>query len=196
VAQKKTESYKIVLRYLTSRVSESNDLARKLLDQNPILEAFGNAKTLRNPNSSRFGKFMKLHFKNSADSLSFDIAGATIDETYLLEKSRVVFQPESERYFHVFYDLVKGERNFHSIKDFHYKNQSGQFEAEGREDAKEFQMLNGGLKSFGCTTEEFEGIYSVIAGLLCFGNIKFEDEDTAEGNVAVVTLFNLTGERV
>jgi myosin heavy subunit len=150
----KTESSKIVLRYLTSRVSESNDLARKLLDQNPILEAFGNAKTLRNPNSSRFGKFMKLHFKNSADSLSFDIAGATI-ETYLLEKSRVVFQPEGERNFHVFYDLVKGERNFHSVKGFHYTNQSGQFEAEGREDAKVSSLLCYDVVAFGFSLVTF-----------------------------------------
>jgi myosin heavy subunit len=107
----KTESCKICLRYLTqrankdaSRAGKTDDLDKKLLSSNPILEAYGNAKTHRNPNSSRFGKFMKLQF---TDDKKFSLYGASI-ETYLLEKSRVVFQMKGERNYHIFYQIIKG----------------------------------------------------------------------------------------
>ncbi|RHZ41898.1 hypothetical protein DYB31_004952, partial [Aphanomyces astaci] len=118
-----TESSKIVLKHLTTRgvfgkkatpaqVDEfaaarhdnSNSLDNRLIEQNPILEAFGNAKTLRNHNSSRFGKFMKLQFTSDG---TFKLAGAFV-ETYLLEKSRLVYQVDGERNFHIFYQLLQG----------------------------------------------------------------------------------------
>ena len=77
-------------------------LDRKLLDTNPILEAFGNAKTFRNANSSRFGKLLKLNFNTD-----FRLVSASID-TYLLEKSRVALFPEGERNYHVFYQVLQG----------------------------------------------------------------------------------------
>lgn len=93
----KTETCKILLRYITSRTpingkkSEAG-LDRRLMESNPILEGFGNAKTHRNPNSSRFGKFMKLQY---SDDGNYELIGATL-ETYLLERSRLVFQMEGK----------------------------------------------------------------------------------------------------
>lgn len=83
---------------------EHSPLDKRLLDSNPILEAFGNAKTLRNDNSSRFGKLMKLHFDPSHN---YGLHSASL-ETYLLEKSRVVSVAEGERNFHVFYQVIAG----------------------------------------------------------------------------------------
>lgn len=82
--------------------------ASKVLDANPILEAFGNAKTLRNDNSSRFGKFTALHFKDEGDGV-VSLVGASI-ETYLLEKSRLLARQPGERGFHSFYQLLSGLR--------------------------------------------------------------------------------------
>ena len=108
----KTETAKMILGYLCHRVRNraggggeaSPGLDRQLLDSNPILEALGNARTSRNDNSSRFGKFMKLQFDTDA---SLVLAGATI-ETYLLERSRVIAQTDGERNYHALYQLVAG----------------------------------------------------------------------------------------
>lgn len=113
----KTESTKRVIQYLAAIATDvhlpSTLLERQILQANPILEAFGNAQTQRNNNSSRFGKFVRIMFAPDGS-----IAGANID-WYLLEKSRVVYRNESERSFHVFYQLLsggsddlKGETNF------------------------------------------------------------------------------------
>ncbi|EGB09599.1 hypothetical protein AURANDRAFT_23936, partial [Aureococcus anophagefferens] len=100
----KTETAKIVLGYLCRRVASASsgpsDLDRRLLDSNPILEALGNARTLRNDNSSRFGKFLKLQFSRATGAVA--LAGATV-ETYLLERSRVVGQTDGERNYHALY---------------------------------------------------------------------------------------------
>ena len=94
----KTESAKIVLRYLCARSAGSNDMDKRLLATNPVMEAFGNAKTVRNNNSSRFGKYMEIQF-DIADPVGGNI------QVYLLEKNRVIERQSSERNFHVFYQL-------------------------------------------------------------------------------------------
>ena len=103
----KTEAAKMILPYLTSRAAASEGpngdcLDARVMQTNPIFESFGNAKTLRNHNSSRFGKFIRLRFASGG------VAGAIID-TYLLEKSRLLCTAAAERSFHVFYQLCAGE---------------------------------------------------------------------------------------
>ena len=102
----KTETSKHVMKYLTSLSGIPGEklghLEEVIIEANPILESFGNAKTIRNKNSSRFGKFIEIHF----DSASV-LTGASISH-YLLEKSRVIFQNENERNYHVFYEFVVG----------------------------------------------------------------------------------------
>jgi myosin heavy subunit len=129
----KTESSKILLRYLTERGKGGDGdmgfevLASKLLQSNVVLEALGNAKTLRNHNSSRFGKYMKLQFNAAA---GFTLTGAAI-ETYLLEKSRIIYCLEGERNYHAFYQLCNGSSAEEQAKyklgkpaDYSYTNQS------------------------------------------------------------------------
>lgn len=98
----KTEATKQCLSYLASVAGSSTGLQNKILQASPILEAWGNAKTLRNNNSSRFGKFIEIWFGDS-----YEIVGSS-NTTYLLEKSRVVFQEEGERNYHIFYQLLFG----------------------------------------------------------------------------------------
>ncbi|RLN87510.1 hypothetical protein BBJ28_00020393, partial [Nothophytophthora sp. Chile5] len=204
----KTESSKIVLRHLTTRglygkkargdeieqMSRGREeygtsLDHRLIEQNPILEAFGNAKTLRNYNSSRFGKFMKLQFTSDGE---FKLAGAFV-ETYLLEKSRLVYQVDGERNFHIFYQLLAGassaaRQEFQLLKaqEFCYLNQSNCYIAEETDDLACFEAVVRGLSCVGLDDKLQHVIFSVIAGLLHLGNIEFEEEDTPEGEAAVI----------
>ncbi|KAG6614640.1 myosin-like protein [Phytophthora cinnamomi] len=204
----KTESSKIVLRHLTTRglygkkargddienmsktrQQHGTSLDHRLIEQNPILEAFGNAKTLRNYNSSRFGKFMKLQF--TADG-EFKLAGALV-ETYLLEKSRLVYQVDGERNFHIFYQLLAGaspqarkEFELTQAEDFCYLNQSGCYIAEETDDRACFEAVVRGLSCVGIDEQVQHVIFSVVAGLLHLGNIEFDEEDTPEGEAAVI----------
>uniref|UniRef100_K3X8E6 Myosin motor domain-containing protein n=1 Tax=Globisporangium ultimum (strain ATCC 200006 / CBS 805.95 / DAOM BR144) TaxID=431595 RepID=K3X8E6_GLOUD len=204
----KTESSKIVLKHLTTRglygkkargeeiealskdrKEHGTSLDHRLIEQNPILEAFGNAKTLRNHNSSRFGKFMKLQFTSDGE---FKLAGAFV-ETYLLEKSRLVYQVDGERNFHIFYQLLAGaspaarsEFKLTKPQDYGYLNQSNCYVAEDTDDRACFADVVRGLSCVGMDDKLQNTIFSVIAGLLHIGNIDFDEEDTPEGEAAIV----------
>ncbi|TMW58718.1 hypothetical protein Poli38472_010277 [Pythium oligandrum] len=204
----KTESSKIVLKHLTTRglygksargdeiekfakerKEGGNSLDNRLIEQNPILEAFGNAKTLRNHNSSRFGKFMKLQFTSDGQ---FKLAGAFV-ETYLLEKSRLVYQVDGERNFHIFYQLLAGaspalKSQFKLTKpqDYGYLNQSGCYTAEDTDDKADFDAVVRGLTCVGMEESLQNIVFSIVAGLLHVGNIDFDEEDTPEGEAAVI----------
>ena len=136
----KTEATKQCLAFFAEVAGSESGVEQKIIEANPILEAFGNAKTGRNNNSSRFGKFMEIHF----DKLGHIIGART--ENYLLEKSRVVFQTEGERTYHVFYMMCVGGKAAElglcaDMESYRYLNQSGCVEVEGMDDAKVFFFL-------------------------------------------------------
>ncbi|KAJ6486678.1 P-loop containing nucleoside triphosphate hydrolase protein [Mycena sanguinolenta] len=146
-------------------------LERQILQANPILEAFGNAQTQRNNNSSRFGKFVRITFAPDGS-----IAGANID-WYLLEKSRVVFRSEAERSFHVFYQLMAGggalKENLllgGEVEDYEYLNKSRR-EVDGVDDKEEWAALKSALDTVGFTSAEQFDLFRIVAAILHIGNI-------------------------
>ena len=176
----KTEAVKKCLEYLATVAGSSvKNVEERILSANPVLEAFGNATTNRNNNSSRFGKWMQIHFSSSAK-----IIGCS-NTSYLLEKTRVVHQDSGERNFHIFYLLVKGAsadmlEELRLTKDpsaFKYMNQSGKVDADGIDDTAWFNELNDSFHSLGFDDTEVDGIYKCIAGILLLGNITFESAD-------------------
>lgn len=171
----KTETTKFVMKYLAG-LSGGSGMEDKILQTNPILEAFGNAKTIHNNNSSRFGKLIEIYFSRSKA-----ICGALI-QTYLLEKSRVVHQLPGERNYHVFYQLCKGATHDEraslllpsSLQTFDYLNQSGCLEIAGVDDVKEFAQLKDALAAVGIGAERQHRIWRILSAILWLGNIQFE----------------------
>merc|ERR1719328_305363 len=193
----KTENTKKVIQYLayvaaskpkgSSHAPTSNDgglnfgeLEQQLLKANPILEAFGNAKTVKNDNSSRFGKFIRINFDASGY-----IAGANI-ETYLLEKARVIRQADDERAFHIFYQLLAGttaeEKKKYILED--PKNYtfltSGMVTIPAQDDAEEFAATMEAMRIMGLNEEEITAIFRVLSGTLMFGNMEFKQERNSD----------------
>ncbi|KAF8334031.1 myosin 5 [Cantharellus anzutake] len=184
----KTESAKLIMRFLasvngsegdakpkTKSLEDSSEIERQMLATNPILEAFGNAKTARNDNSSRFGKYLQILFDNKNE-----IVGARI-RTYLLERSRLVYQPETERNYHIFYQLLAGapakERKDLGLDDlskFFYLNQGGPgaVTVDGIDDAEEFRDTQAALSTVGVSVEKQWAVFRLLAALLHLGNIK------------------------
>ena len=174
----KTESTKFMMQYLASvahHTSETANTETRVLQCNPVLEAFGNAKTLRNDNSSRFGKYIDIFFDES-----FALAGAKID-TYLLEKSRVVSQEQGERNFHIFYQITAPNSGISpqmaSIlklappEQFNY-TAKGANVSVGYKPANSFQHTVGALQQIGIHEEERNEIFKVLGAVLHAGNIK------------------------
>lgn len=148
----------------------------QVLATNPIMEAFGNAKTTRNDNSSRFGKYLELQFNKD-----HEIIGAII-RTYLLERSRVVFQPETERNYHIFYQLCEGvpqaekkELFLDKSSSFHYLNQGKAPKIDGVDDGSDFNETVKSLSMVGISVTTQWKIFRVLAGILQLGNIKVQD---------------------
>ena len=185
----KTESAKIVMQYITTVAQAADgeeDLPARILSANPILEAFGNGKTTRNWNSSRFGKFTQLEFSDEGANL----VGATV-ETYLLEKSRVVFQGAGERNYHCFYHLFEDSELDKSSwallpkESYHYLNQSGVYGAEMVDDKDGENGVSAVSKAVLAVCDGNGGylqdVYSLLAALLWLGNIDFDgDDETAK----------------
>lgn len=158
----------------------SGELEQQLLQANPILEAFGNAKTVKNDNSSRFGKFIRVNF----DASGF-IAGANI-ETYLLEKSRTIRQAQDERSFHVFYQFLNGaspeERQEFLLEDV--RNYTflthGHVPVPGVDDTQEFKYTVQAMNIMGMNKEELSAIFRVVSSVMLFGNMKFKQERNSD----------------
>ncbi|NXJ06258.1 MYH9 protein, partial [Odontophorus gujanensis] len=178
----KTENTKKVIQYLAHVASshkskkDQGELERQLLQANPILEAFGNAKTVKNDNSSRFGKFIRINF-----DVNGYIVGANI-ETYLLEKSRAIRQAKEERTFHIFYYLLSGAGE-HLKTDLllepynKYRFLSnGHVTIPGQQDKDMFQETMEAMRIMGIPDEEQIGLLKVISGVLQLGNIVFKKE--------------------
>ncbi|KAK0651973.1 putative myosin MYO2 [Cercophora newfieldiana] len=182
----KTVSAKYIMRYFATRETpeKANSKAKKgpesmskteeaILATNPIMEAFGNAKTTRNDNSSRFGKYIEIMFDKETN-----IIGAKI-RTYLLERSRLVFQPLKERNYHIFYQLVAGvtdkerqELSILPIEQFEYLNQGNTPTIDGVDDKAEFNATRQSLKTIGVNEAQQSEVFKLLAGLLHLGNVK------------------------
>ncbi|XP_057468174.1 myosin-17-like, partial [Actinidia eriantha] len=173
----KTETAKMLMKYLAyiggRPEVERCTVEQKILESNPVLEAFGNAKTVNNNNSSRFSKFVGIQFSQSRS-----ISGATI-ETCLLEKSRVCHIAHGERNYHIFYRLcaappeVQEKYNLGSPKSFHYLKQSDCYELDGVNDADEYLATRKAMDIIGISEDEQEAIFRVVAAILHLGNIEF-----------------------
>ncbi|CAO1945207.1 unnamed protein product [Urochloa humidicola] len=173
----KTETTKLLMRYLAFLGGRSGTgertVEQQVLESNPVLEAFGNAKTVRNNNSSRFGKFVEIQFDKSGK-----ISGAAI-RTYLLERSRVCQINSPERNYHCFYFLCAApseDLKKYKLGDpssFHYLNQSACIKVDGINDAEEYLATRKAMDTVGITEQEQEAIFRVVAAVLHLGNINF-----------------------
>lgn len=174
------------------RSDESSEVEQQILATNPILEAFGNAKTTRNDNSSRFGKYIQVRLHtlgvqgpiDTCPQILFDgkqqIVGARI-RTYLLERSRLVYQPDVERNYHIFYQLCAGaptkERKDLGLETdvtkFHYLRQGGpnSVAIPGVDDAEEFRATQDALSTVGIGIDKQWSVFRLLAALLHLGNI-------------------------
>ncbi|KAF5481781.1 hypothetical protein F2P56_002408, partial [Juglans regia] len=183
----KTETTKMLMRYLAylggrSGV-EGRTVEQQVLESNPVLEAFGNAKTVRNNNSSRFGKFVEIQFDKSGR-----ISGAAV-RTYLLERSRVCQISNPERNYHCFYLLCAAppeDREKYKLEDpksFHYLNQSTCYELDGLDDREEYLATRRAMDIVGIGEEEQEAIFKVVAAILHLGNIEFAKGEEIDSSV-------------
>ncbi|XP_011022005.1 PREDICTED: myosin-1-like isoform X1 [Populus euphratica] len=173
----KTETAKIAMQYLAA-LGGGSGIEYEILKTNPILEAFGNAKTLRNDNSSRFGKLIEIHFSETGK-----ISGAKI-QTFLLEKSRVVQCMEGERSYHIFYQLCAGAspklREKISLKiasEYKYLRQSNCYTITGVNDAERFRVVTEALDIVHVSKEDQESVFAMLAAVLWLGNVSFSVVD-------------------
>ncbi len=183
----KTENSKKVMEYVTAMATKSKlvqQTSEQLLESNPLLEAFGNAKTLRNDNSSRFGKYMELLF------LYGDPSGGRIT-VYLLEKSRVTHPQKGERNFHIFYQLLsgassslKGDLGLTKADDYAYLSKSGCTSIQGVNDASEFDETKKAMRVVGIPEDEQDQIWQLVAGVLHLGNTDFSHDKKTNGSIA------------
>ncbi|CAG7880512.1 unnamed protein product [Brassica rapa] len=180
----KTESTKMLMQYLAfmggKAQSEGRSVEQQVLESNPVLEAFGNAKTVKNNNSSRFGKFVEIQFNHMGR-----ISGAAI-RTYLLERSRVCQVSDPERNYHCFYMLCAApEQEIERYKlgepsTFHYLNQSNCYSLSALDDAKEYLATRKAMEVVGISSEEQDAIFRTVAAILHLGNIEFEKGEEAD----------------
>jgi len=183
----KTETTKMLMRYLAylggRAATEGRTVEQQVLESNPVLEAFGNAKTVRNNNSSRFGKFVEIQFDKHGR-----ISGAAI-RTYLLERSRVCQISDPERNYHCFYLLCAAPQEevekykLGSPKTFHYLNQSNCYELVGVSDAHEYLATRRAMDIVGISTQEQDAIFRVVAAILHIGNIEFSKGKEVDSSV-------------
>uniref|UniRef100_A0A8B9BQG6 Myosin-7B n=1 Tax=Anser brachyrhynchus TaxID=132585 RepID=A0A8B9BQG6_9AVES len=156
-------------------------LEDQIIQANPLLEAFGNAKTVRNDNSSRFGKFIRIHFGTNGKLASADI------ETYLLEKSRVTFQLPSERSYHIFYQIMSNKKPelidllliSTNPYDFAYVSQ-GEITVASIDDSEELLATDSAMDILGFSPDEKVGIYKLTGAVMHYGNMKFKQKQREE----------------
>ncbi|XP_012920722.1 myosin-6 [Heterocephalus glaber] len=189
----KTVNTKRVIQYFASiaaigdRGKKDNPNANKgtledqIIQANPALEAFGNAKTVRNDNSSRFGKFIRIHFGATGKLASADI------ETYLLEKSRVIFQLKAERNYHIFYQILSNKKPelldmlllTNNPYDYAFVSQ-GEVSVASIDDSEELMATDSAFDVLGFTQEEKAGVYKLTGAIMHYGNMKFKQKQREE----------------
>ncbi|XP_062448019.1 myosin heavy chain, skeletal muscle, adult-like isoform X2 [Rhea pennata] len=156
-------------------------LEDQIISANPLLEAFGNAKTVRNDNSSRFGKFIRIHFGATGKLASADI------ETYLLEKSRVTFQLKAERSYHIFYQIMSNKKPelidmlliTTNPYDYHFVSQ-GEITVPSINDQEELMATDSAIDILGFTPDEKTAIYKLTGAVMHYGNLKFKQKQREE----------------
>ncbi|XP_039629661.1 unconventional myosin-Ie isoform X1 [Polypterus senegalus] len=182
----KTVAAKYIMSYI-SRISGGGPKVQHvkdiILQSNPLLEAFGNAKTVRNNNSSRFGKYFEIQFSPGGEPDGGKISN------FLLEKSRVVMRNPGERSFHIFYQLIEGANaeqrsnlGITSLEYYYYLNQSGSYKVDDINDKSDFQETIHAMNVIGIFSEEQAMVLQIVAGVLHLGNISFKES----GNYAAV----------
>uniref|UniRef100_A0AAR2JXI3 Myosin VIIBa n=1 Tax=Pygocentrus nattereri TaxID=42514 RepID=A0AAR2JXI3_PYGNA len=171
----KTESTKLILQFLAAVSGQRSWIEQQILEANPILEAFGNAKTVRNDNSSRFGKYIDIHFSKGGT-----IEGARVEQ-YLLEKSRVCRQAQEERNYHIFYYMLMGMPaeqkkilSLGSAVEYNYLFMGECTSCEGRDDIKEYAHFRSAMKILTFTENDSWEIHKLLAAILHLGNVNFE----------------------
>lgn len=188
----KTEATKKILQFVSTVCASGEphaagaSIEHQILDTNPLLESFGNAKTIRNNNSSRFGKYMEVNFDRQ-----FHIRGCQIT-AYLLEKSRVVRQGPNERNYHVFYMLLAGankdwRRDFFlkPADEFAYLSQSGCVDIDRRDELREFDEMLEAMRSLQIDFAQQTAVFQALAAVLHLGNLQFQSSRDVEGGSKV-----------
>ena len=178
----KTENTKKCIQYLVDVAAPGSDLEAKILSTNPILEAFGNAKTCRNDNSSRFGKWIKLSFNSRSKISDCKIV------TYLLEKSRVSHQPSGERNYHIFHMMnaacssEQRERYFLSANDTYAYIPF--VESGGLDDVENFRELMDCFEKVKMSTEEMHDLFTIVVAVMHLGNVAFSELDASSSEIS------------
>ena len=185
----KTEAAKRIMQYIANvSGGESGDIKHikdMVLATNPLLESFGNAKTLRNNNSSRFGKYLQIHFNAVGEPTGADITN------YLLEKTRVVGQITNERNFHIFYQFTKGASasyrqtfGVQKPETYIYTSRSRCLDVEGIDDIADYRETLEAMKIIGLSQAEQDNIFRMLAAVLWTGNLVFQEDDSGYAAVS------------
>lgn len=191
----KTEAAKRLMQYIASVSGGSDSSIQRTKDMvlatNPLLESFGNAKTLRNNNSSRFGKYLELEFNQQGEPV-----GAKITN-YLLEKSRVVGQIINERNFHIFYQFTKAASSEYretfgvqQPQSYVYTSKSKCYDVPGIDDAADFKETLNAMKIIGLSKPEQDNIFRMLAAILWIGNLTFRENDQGGVDIADQSVVN------
>uniref|UniRef100_A0A8C4ZH76 Uncharacterized protein n=1 Tax=Gadus morhua TaxID=8049 RepID=A0A8C4ZH76_GADMO len=181
VNTKRVIQYFAIVAAMGDTVKKGGSLEDQIIEANPAMEAFGNAKTIRNDNSSRFGKFIRIHFGPTGKLASADI------DIYLLEKSRVVFQQPEERGYHIFYQILSNQKPelqdmllvTTNPYDYHFCSQ-GETKVTGINDGEELNLTDHAMDTLGFPLEEKYGCYKIVGAIMHFGNMKFKKKQREE----------------